>query len=173
MSSNKGKDGEMRVVKIVADIAIKEDGFDFTRPTITNESDMGADLMIKSSPQSLKRMLQIAAGVSQSPDECSKETPRKVIESRVDVKTTQSKLQADTIEKFASDVNKHPRCTGHILMGGSNLTGPAQRKFNQYKEEFEQDGKVLAYISNEGISRLESEYAKSIAIVPKEDSDDK
>ena len=57
MSTNKGKDGEMRVIKIVADIAIKEEGFDFTRHTITNESDMGADLMLKSSLKSLHRMI--------------------------------------------------------------------------------------------------------------------
>lgn len=67
MSSNKGKDGEMRVVKIVADIAIQEEGLDFTRPTVTNESDMGADLMIKSSLQSLNRLLQVAAGHSSFP----------------------------------------------------------------------------------------------------------
>jgi len=116
MSSNKGKDGEMRVIKIVADIAIQEEGLDFTRPTITNESDMGADLMIKSSPQSLKRLLQVAEGLPQSIDEHSAERSKKTIESRVDVKTTQSKLQTDTVEKFASDVHKHPKCTGHILM---------------------------------------------------------
>jgi hypothetical protein len=172
MSSNKGKDGEMRVIKIVADIAIREEGLDFTRPTVTNESDMGADLMIKSSPQSLKRLLQAAAAFPQSTDEYSTERSKKAIESRIDVKTTQNKLQTDTVEKFAADVHKHPKCTGHILMGGSNLTGPAQRKFEQYKKEFEQDGKILAYISNTGISRLESEYTKSIALAPKDSEND-
>jgi hypothetical protein len=172
MSSNKGKDGEMRVIKIVADIAIQEEGFDFTRPTITNESDMGADLMIKSSSQSLKRLLKIAAGFAQSTDECSTELSKKAIESRVDVKTTPNKLQSDTIEKFVADVRKHPKCTGHILMGGSSLTAPAQRKFEQYQEDFEQKGKILAYISNEGISRLESDYAKSIILAPKESESD-
>jgi hypothetical protein len=172
MSSNKGKDGEMRVIKIVADIAIQENGFDFTRQTITNESDMGADLMIRSSPQSLERLLRVAEGLPQPTDEHNAESSKKTIESRVDVKTTQSKLQTDTIEKLASDVHKHPKCTGHILMGGSKLTGPAQRKFNQYKEKFELDGKVLAYIPNEGIGRLESEYAKSIALAPKDSEND-
>ncbi|MCX7111656.1 MAG: hypothetical protein NTX45_16330 [Proteobacteria bacterium] len=172
MSSNKGKDGEMRVIKIVADIAIQEEGLDLTRPTITNESDMGADLMIQSSPQSLKRLLQVAAGLPQSTDEHSTEqNARKKIKTRVDVKTTQSKLQTDTVDKFASDVHKHPQCDAHILMGGSNLTGPAQRKFDQYKKEFEQTNKkqILAYISNEGISRLESEYSKPITLAPKDD----
>ena len=110
MSSNKGKDGEMRVIKIVADIAIQEEGLDFTRHTITNESDMGADLIIKSTPQSLNRMLQVAAGILKSTDEYNTERSKKTIDSRVDVKTTQSKLQTDTIEKFASDVHKHPKC---------------------------------------------------------------
>ena len=64
------------------------------------------------------------------------------------------------------------KCIGHILIGGSNLTGPAQRKFNQYKEEFEQDGKLLAYISNEGITRLELEYKKSITLAPKDSEND-
>lgn len=153
----------MRVVKIVADIAIQEEGFDFTRPTVTNESDMGVDLMLKSSPQSLRRLLQIAAGNPRPTDEPDPERSKKTIESRVDVKTTQNKLQTDTIEKFAADVLKHPKCTGHILMGGSNLTGPAQRKFDQYKTVFEQKGKVLGYISNEGVGRLEAAYAKPIA----------
>jgi len=170
MSSNKGKDGEMRVVKIVADIAIQEEGLDFTRPTVTNESDMGADLMIKSSLQSLNRLLQVAAGLPQPTDEHS--TLKKTIESRVDIKTTRSKLQTDTVEKFASDVRKHPKCTGHILMGGSNLTGPAQRKLDQYKDDFAQEGKILAYISNNGIGRLESEYAKSTALAPKDSEKD-
>ena len=172
MSSNKGKDGEMRVIKIFADIAIQEEGLDFTRHTVTNESDMGADLMIKSSPQSLERLLQVATGLPQFTAEHSTERSKKPIESRVDVKTTQSKLQTDTVEKFASDVHKHPKCTGHILMGESDLTGPAQRKFDQYKKEFEQDGKVLAYISNVGINRLESEYAKSVALAPKDSEND-
>lgn len=172
MSSNKGKDGEMRVIKIVTDIAIQEEGFDFIRQTITNESDMGADFIIISSSQSLNRMLQVAAGVSQPMDELNTVRSKKTISSRVDVKTTQSNLQIDTIEKFASEVHKHPKCTGHILMGGSNLTGPAQRKFNKYKEIFEQDEKILAYISNEGISRLESEYEKSITLVPKDSEND-
>ncbi|MGI9213635.1 MAG: hypothetical protein ACR2HF_14280 [Methylococcaceae bacterium] len=172
MSSNKGKDGEMRVVKIIADIAIEEEGFDFTRPTITNESDMGADLIIKSSPQSLNHLIQVALGHSKSTDEHSTERSKKTIESRVDVKTTQNKLQADTVEKFASDVHKHPGCTGHILMGGSNLTGPAQRKFDQYKEDFAQEGKILAYISNEGMNRLASEYTRPIAPAPENSKND-
>jgi hypothetical protein len=100
MSSNKGKDGEMRVIKIVADIAIQEEDFDFTRPTITNESDMGADLLIKSSPQSIKRMLQVAAGVVPFMNEGNMEQTKKLIESRVDVKTTPNKLQTDIVEKF-------------------------------------------------------------------------
>jgi hypothetical protein len=173
MSSNKGKDGEMRVIKIVADIAIQEEGFDFTRPTITNESDMGADLMIRSSQQSLNRMLHIAAGTVQSTNECTTERSKKAIESRVDVKTTQSKLQTDTIEKFVADVHKHPKSTGHILMGGSSLTAPAQRKFDQYQAEFEQKGKILAYISNDGISRLESGYANVVSLALKDNESDR
>ena len=172
MSTNKGKDGEMRVIKIVADIAIKEEGFDFTRHTITNESDMGADLMLKSSQQSFNRMIQVAEGVEESMDGCDTELSKKTITSRIDVKATQSKLQTDTVEKFASDVHKHPKCTGHILMGGSNLTGPAQRTFNQYQKEFKQNGKILVYIPNEGISRLESEYAKPITLAQKDNEND-
>lgn len=172
MSSNKGKDGEMRVLQIVAGIAIEEDGFDFTRPTITNESDMGADLMIKSSPQSLNRLIQVAAGEASSSLECSVDHSKRTIESRVDVKTTQNKIQADTIDKFASDVRKHPGCTAHILIGGSNLTGPAQRKFNGYRECFSEEGKELFYISNEGINRLALEYIKPIVVTSKDGEND-
>lgn len=43
MSSNKGKDGEMRFAILIAKAAQQIDGLDFIRPTITNESDMGAD----------------------------------------------------------------------------------------------------------------------------------
>ena len=50
-------------------------------------------------------------------------------------------------------------------MGGNNLTGPAQRTFNRCQEEFKKNGKILVYIPNEGISRLESEYVKPITHV--------
>ena len=173
MSSNKGKDGEMRVIKIVADIATQEEGFDFTRQTITNESDMGADLMLRSSRRSLERLIAVSSGSEEPSNEGdSNQSQTKSIETRIDVKTTESKLQTDTVDKFASDIRKHPKCSGHILMGGEGLTGPAQRKFDQYKETFAQGGKILAYISNSGIRKLENKFSKSIAAELKNNDED-
>jgi hypothetical protein len=120
----------------------------------------------------MKVIWQIAAGVVQSANEGTTKQSKKLIESRVDVKTTPNKLQTDTVEKFVADVRKHPKCTGHVLMGGSSLTAPAQRKFEQYQQDFEQKGKILAYISNEGISRLESSYANSVIATLKDNEND-
>ena len=169
MSSNKGKDGEMRVMKILADIAISENDFEPIRATITNESDMGADFEITSTSQSLQRMLQIGGVQLSDKDEMNLESSKKVMKSRMDVKTTQSKIGKDTVDKFATDVHKHPNTTTHILIGGTNLTAPAQREFNQYKEVFAQEGKVLAYISNEGKCKLASHYANAL---PEESEND-
>ena len=173
MSSNKGKDGEMNVIKLLADVAIREDKFDFTRPTITNESDMGADLIFKSTLQSLNYMLQVAYGNTEAAvtDE-AEPAQTKIMESRIDVKTTQNRLQTDSVDKFASDVRKHPNCCGHILMGGNGLTKPAQQKFNEYKEVYKQEGKILAYISNEGINNLKIEFSNPVILAPKDGESD-
>jgi hypothetical protein len=170
MSSNKGKVGEMQTGKLLFDIAIREVSFDVKRPTLTNESDMGADFEINSTPQELQRVFKTANVKLTDKDETILTSSKGNVNSRIDVKTTSSKIGKDIVDKFATDVHKHPNTTGHILMGGSNLTAPAQRAFNQHKEVFAQEDKVLAYISNEGISRLEAEYVNH-SVLPSDDGE--
>jgi len=160
MSLNKGKVGEMQTGKLLFEIATHEKVFDVKRPTLTNESDMGADFEINSTPQELQRVLQTAKVELTDKDKTNLESSKGNVNSRIDVKTTQSKIGKETVDKFATDVHKHPNTTSHILMGGSHLTAPAQKALNQHKEVFAQEGKILAYISNEGIINLESHYAK-------------
>ncbi len=163
MSSNKGKIGEMQTGKLLFDIAIQEESFDVKRPTLTNESDMGADFEINSTAQELQRVFQIAHVELTNDDKMILTLSKGNVNSRMDVKTTQSKIGKDTVDKFATDVHKHPNTTVHILTGGKGLTAPAQRELNKYKEVFTQENKVLVYISNEGISQLKSEYK---AVIP-------
>ncbi|CAN2043386.1 conserved hypothetical protein [Candidatus Magnetomoraceae bacterium gMMP-13] len=47
MSKNKGKDGEMRVAKLLCDISTKEENCDFTRPTNTNTANGGGSKLSK------------------------------------------------------------------------------------------------------------------------------
>jgi HJR/Mrr/RecB family endonuclease len=167
MSSNKGKVGEMQTGKLLFDIAIKEESFDVKRPTLTNESDMGADFEINSTPQELQRVFQIAHVELTNDDKMILTSSKGNVNSRMDVKTTQSKIGKDTVDKFATDVHKHPNTTVHILTGGKGLTAPAQRELNKYKAVFTQENKVLVYISNDGINKLKSEYE---AIIPELDN---
>jgi hypothetical protein len=171
MSSNKGKVGEMQTGKLLFDIAIKEESFDVKRPTLTNESDMGADFEINSTPQELQRVFQTANIKLTDEDKMLLTSLKGKVNSRMDVKTTQSKIGKDTVDKFATDVHKHPNTTVHILTGEKGLTAPAQRELNKHKEVFIQENKVLVYISNEGISQLKSEYEAVIPELDKGEND--
>ncbi|CAN2041819.1 hypothetical protein GMMP15_50007 [Candidatus Magnetomoraceae bacterium gMMP-15] len=55
MSKNKGKDGEMRVAKLLCDISTKEENCDFTRPTNTNTANGG----VPSCQKAQKKILMI------------------------------------------------------------------------------------------------------------------
>lgn len=156
MSSNKGKDGEMRAIRLVTYIGESEEGVDFTRPTTTNTPDMGADIVIEHPENYLQKMLKIASG--DQPKNSDGAPIGNISKSRVDVKATDRKLQKDTVIKFVSDIRKHPDCKGQILMGGSGLTGPAQREFSAAQEIFSGDGKSLIYFNNEQTQRLEKHY---------------
>lgn len=48
MSKNKGKDGEMRVLKLLADVAVTDDKGEVLRLTGTNTPDRGGDLVLES-----------------------------------------------------------------------------------------------------------------------------
>jgi hypothetical protein len=168
MSSNKGKDGELRVLILTANIGRIKDGVDVTRPTITNSADQGADEFITHPVGFLNEIAEIAGSIVPStrhrPTKKESHTSEK---SRIDVKTTNNKLQKDTVDKFISDCHNHPKCTGHILMGGADLTGPAKKVFEAAQNRFSPSGKTLLYVNNEGIRKLEEYYQ------PKVESDEK
>lgn len=160
MSNNKGKDGEMKVTKVVCDIALRENGVDFTRPTNTNTADMGADMILESPVGFLERLENIALGKTEFSDKSvqTNDNSSTTYKTRIDVKATDRKLQSDTVDKFTADIRRHPDCKGHILIGGSGLTGPAKIKFNQVQVDAESDGKKVTYISNNGLSKIKNHY---------------
>lgn len=163
MSSNKGKDGELRTVIVIANIGICEDGVDFTRPTTTNTADQGADLFM-THPQGFLNKFSQVAGSSLPPPKMdgTNNKPPAAEKSRIDVKTTDKKLQKDTVEKFIGDCHNHPNCVGQILMGGADLTGPGHKVFKEAQENFSKVGKTLLYVKNEGIRKLEAHYKPKI-----------
>jgi hypothetical protein len=156
MSSNKGKDGEMKAIRLATYIAESEEGVDLIRHTTTNTADMGADMILTHHDDLLPKMKQIAEGEPSS--ERVESTSMKSARSRFDVKTTNNKLQKDTVKKFVSDTRKHPDCQGHILMGGKDMTGPARKEFHQAQEAFSENGKTLMYINNDGFKGLYEHY---------------
>lgn len=160
MSTNSGKDGEMALVKVVADMAIAEERVDFTRTTTTNTADMGADLFISHPPGFMKKIEAIADGKPVSTTTSNPESnASSLAKTRVDKKTTTQKLTLATVEKFIGDVHKHPDCEGHALIGGAGLNKPAQRKFDAAKSDFAQNGKNLLYINNNGLTRIGEHYS--------------
>lgn len=160
MSTNSGKDGEMALVKVVADMAIAEERVDFTRTTTTNTADMGADLFISHPKDFMKKIEAIAGGKSVSTTTSNSESnASSLAKTRVDKKTTTRKLTPVTVGKFIGDVHKHPDCEGHALVGGAGLTPPAQRMFDAAKSDFAQNGKNLVYINNDGLTRIGEHYS--------------
>ena len=172
MSSNKGKDGELQVLILVANIGIVRDGVDVTRPTTTNTADQGADLFITHLPGFLNEFAEVSGSDFPSTQSSSPITKGAGSEkSRVDVKTTDDKLQKDTVEKFIEDCHNHPNCKGHILMGGLNLTGPAKREFQAAQNRFSSSGKILLYVKNDGVQKLEAHYRSQIEVGGKKDTE--
>jgi len=163
MSSNKGKDGELDALILVAKIGKIKDGVDVTRPTTTNTADQGADLFITHPPGFLKEFAEVAGSTLPSNKNALTTSDRTASDkSRVDVKTTDSKLQKDTVKKFIGDCHNHPTCAGHVLMGGKDLTGPARKTFDEAQDRFSSSGKTLLYVKNEGVKKLESHYQPKI-----------
>ena len=160
MSSNKGKDGEMRVVKVLASVGQLEEGVDFTRPSTTNTADMGADLYLFHPSGFLDKFANIANG--NAPNQLAPIEQKSGIKSsqktRIDVKATSNKIHAQTVRKFISDTHKHPDCTGHLLVGGAELSKTARQEFDEARVSFGKHGKKLDYIKNDGIINLEKHY---------------
>lgn len=121
---------------------------------------MGADLILTHPDDFLPKINQIAEGKSSS--ELTESTSTKSAKSRIDVKTTNNKIQKDIVQKFVSDIRKHPDCQGHILLGGKEMTGPAKKIFYQAQEAFSENRKTLMYINNEGVNRIKEHYQNPI-----------
>lgn len=170
MSKNKGKDGEMAVVKLVADISIIEDGCDFTRQTTTNTADRGADLVLEHPDGYLQKLKMIADGQEVTPALNSTEKTPRTVKTRIDVKATNKKLQKETVIKFAGDIRKNPDCKGHVLMGGQALTTPAQEQFDIIQKTAAEDGTDVMYIPNQGVKVLRRHFSRQVAL--QESTDD-
>ena len=161
MSKNKGKDGELRIVKILSDVGISNDGVDLTRPTTTNTADLGADMILYHPRKTLKEIAEVAeVTFPSSAETLLPEKQNEIVKSRIDVKTTPKKLQKDIVEKFVDDVNNHPKATGHILIGGQDLTGPGKKLMAEAQQRLSEEGKDMVYINNSGIKKLETHYRK-------------
>jgi len=155
MSTNKGKDGEMRALRLLSHIVETEENCDVTRHTNTNTADGGADLVLEHPQGLLPHLDNVAVGGDhQSPD--FSEAPR--VKTRIDVKTTESKLSPDTVKKFAGDIRRNPDCDGHVLMGGAALSNQAQSDFKDIQDAQVEIGKTVVYIPNAGIENLEQHY---------------
>ena len=174
MSSNKGKDGELTVLIILSNIGRNKDGVDVTRPTTTNTADQGADMFL-THPSGFLTELANVAGVRSplNPTSTSKKDITISEKSRIDVKTTDRKLQKDTVEKFIDDINMHPKCVGHLLIGGEDLTGPARKTFEDAQSKYCISGKTLLYIPKEGIKKIEEHYKDPIKMKLNKDDVDK
>ena len=160
MSSNKGKDGEMKVARILTYIGESENNIDFTRHTITNMPDMGADMILTHPDDFLPKLKQISEGVPSS--ELVESTSPNQAKSRIDVKATSNKIHVDVVKKFVSDIRKHPDCQGHILMGGKDMSGPAKKEFQHAQKVFSEENKTLMHINNDGSERIEKHYREAI-----------
>jgi hypothetical protein len=162
MSENSGKDGEMRFAIVIAGAAIRQNGLDFTRHTVTNQPDLGEDYSAQGSVEALTSLCEIGTGeVLTVAREVLGGSGRK-IEARFDVKTTRNKLAGDTVDKFVSDVKKHPNTDLHVLVGGSGLTKTAKEKLDKHSSALREEGKAIAYIPNEGAIRLANEFKAEI-----------
>ena len=161
MSSNKGKDGELEVVILVAEIGKKEDGVDLTRQSVANSADMGSDLNLHGPKGYLKKFEAISNGKFEEASSMGVDLSKQEV-ARIDVKNTSKPIQSNTVDKFIDDTYKHPSKQGDILMGGPRLTGPAQEKFNTHKENMAKKGRTVIYINQDQISNLKVYYSKGI-----------
>lgn len=173
MSDNKGKDGELKTTIILSAAAIREDGLEVMRPTSTNQSDLGADIILKGKRNTFKKLFKIASAVVPNNDNEPNNNDDEIAEARIDVKATKEKLTGDTVDKFASDVRKHPNTDTHILLGGKGLTKSAQNKLNEHVDAFKTSGKNLVYISNAGLEKIARHYKSEIkGVLPNDNQQD-
>lgn len=156
MSTNKGKDGEMRALRLLSYIVEAEENCDLTRHTNTNTADGGADLILEHPQGLLPHLSSIASGEgnNQPPDLSDAQK----VKTRIDVKTTESKLGPDIVKKFAGDIRRNPDCDGHVLMEGAALSNQAESNFKEIQDAQAEVGETVVYIPNTGIENLEQHY---------------
>lgn len=156
MVRNKGKDGEMRVAKLLCEVSVKEDRCDFTRPTNTNTADGGADLVLEHPDGFEEKLIGISLGGAIAGVPLNTDTP--TVKTRIDVKATDGVISPDTVDKFVGDTRKNPDCKGHALVGGKRMSKRAKENFETAQKDAKEDGRFLAYIPNSGLQNLESHY---------------
>lgn len=88
----------------------------------------------------------------------SEKIKSKTEKTRIDVKNTSSKIGKDTVIKFGGDVRKNPDCRNHVLLGGEALTKGAKNELIALQEAHSKSGKKIEYITNNGLSKIESHY---------------
>lgn len=162
MSENQGKDGEMRFGIVIAAASIHENGLDYTRHTVTNQPDLGLDYSLQGRATTLVSFCEVGVGKALPSIRETLGAPERRVDARVDVKTTESKLTGVTVDKFVSDVRKHPNTDLHILVGGNALTKSAEKKFESHRDALRDAGKAIVYIPNEGAARLAKKYQPEI-----------
>lgn len=161
MSSNKGKDGEMRIIRSLCDISESTDGCDFIRPTITNNSDDGADLILIHPKGFLDNLESIASG--KPPQNEVIYEAGKNERSRIDAKNTDKKINKAMAEDFVGKIKLNPDCKGHILMGADNeVTRGAKKVLDAAKEECAKTGKKILIIPNTGVALIADHFKKKL-----------
>ncbi|GEM_PF-1894362 len=165
MSDNQGKDGEMMMAVILSSISVAENGADFTRHSHTNSADLGADFQFRALPSTFEKVDQIANGTYESmrpsdancdPVHNQNNITEKYESARIDVKTSDVISKAG-VDKFVSDIPKHPTTKYHILAGGE-LKGKAKETFNEQQELWATSGIQLQHWSRQALVNLSQHY---------------
>lgn len=159
MSDNQGKDGEMIMAVILSSISVAENGADFTRHSHTNSADLGQDFQFRAPPSTFEKIDQIAKGTFESlppPDANQNTAPEKYESARIDVKTSDVISKAG-VDKFVSDIPKHPTTKHHVLAGGE-LKGKAKETFAKQQEQWAGSGIQLHHWSKQALVNLSQHY---------------
>lgn len=145
---SKGKKGEMRIVRTVTVVALREPDVDFTRHTTTNTADRGEDLNLRA-PSNLGEKFEdiIKNGTTniQSSD--------KKINIRIDGKN--KKADKDDVEKFVDDIKKNPGSDEHWLIY-QDISKPGRKVINDAKKVFT---KPIRAFSFDEILKVEHSYS--------------
>lgn len=178
---NKGRVGETRAIRVIADIMDVEGNVDFTRHTNTNTADGGADIVLEHPQGFIDKFERIADQIDTEPtsqngvdlesttltNSAPSELKNNTEKTRIDVKNTERKLGKDTVIKFGGDIRKNPDCKNHVLMGGSDLTKGAKDELISLQNAHSTSGKKILHVNNTGLTNIESHY-KSLNVAVNE-----